>query len=127
MKTIEPVQVWYNGQEINATVLNAYANNVELNVSASFYYTLYSVNEQNFIYQVNSGVLKMEGQAYQDWDQDTFAWDWVAAQLNLTITGEYVPAPFPPIPPITPTTTVAPTTTTTTEPATTTTESTPIA
>ena len=128
MKTIEPVQVWYNGQEINATVLNAYANNVELNVSASFYYTLYSVNEQNFIYQVNSGVLKMEGQAYQDWDQDIFAWDWVAAQLNLTITGEYVPAPFPPIPPITPTTTVAPTTTTTTEPATTTTtESTPIA
>lgn len=130
MKTIEPVQVWYNGQEINATVLNAYANNVELNVSASFYYTLYSINENNYIYQVNSGSLKMEGQAYQDWDQDTFAWDWIAAQLNLTITGEYVPAPFPPFPPITPTTTTAaPTTTTTTEPATTTTttESAPIA
>jgi hypothetical protein len=51
MKTIEPVQVWYNGQELNATVLNAYANNVELNVSASFYYTLYSVNESNYINQ----------------------------------------------------------------------------
>jgi hypothetical protein len=129
MKTIEPVQVWYNGQEVNATVLNAYASNVELNVSASFYYTLYSVNEYNKdIYQVNGGVLKMEGQAYQDWDQDVFAWDWVAAQLNLTITGEYVPVPFPPIPPFT-TTTTSPTTTTTTEAptTTTTTESTPIA
>ena len=94
-------------------------------------YTLYSVNESNYINQVNSGVLKMEGQAYQDWDQDTFAWDWVAAQLNLTITGEYIPPAPPsptPFPPITPTTTVAPTTTTTTEAATTTTtESTPIA
>jgi hypothetical protein len=129
MKTIEPVQVWYNGQEVNATVLNAYATNVELNLSASFYYTLYSINEYNYIYQVNGGILKMEGQAYQDWDQDTFAWDWVAAQLNLTITGEYVPPmPIPPLPPtpIIPTTTVAPTTTTTTE-APTTTESTPIA
>jgi hypothetical protein len=128
MKTIEPVQVWYNGQEVNATVLNAYASNVELNVSASFYYTLYSINEYNYINQVNSGVLKMQGQAYQDWDQDAFAWDWVAAQLNLTITGEYVP-PFPPMPipptPIIPTTT---STTTTVAPTTsTTTESTPIA
>jgi hypothetical protein len=128
MKTIEPVQVWYNGQEVNATVLNAYATNVELNVSASFYYTLYSVNQYNTIYQVNGGVLKMEGQAYQDWDQDTFAWDWVAAQLNLTITGEYIP-PIPPTPfPTTPTTTASPTTTTTEAPTTTTTtESTPIA
>lgn len=129
MKTIEPVQVWYNGQEVNATVLNAYASNVELNVSASFYYTLYVIVNEYNISQVNSGVLKMEGQAYQDWDQDVFAWDWVAAQLNLTITGEYIPTPYPPMPPIPfTTTTVAPTTTTTTEAvATTTTESTPIA
>jgi hypothetical protein len=125
MKTIEPVQVWYNGQEVNATVLNAYASNVELNVSASFYYTLYVV-VNNYINQVNSGVLKMEGQAYQDWDQDTFAWDWVAAQLNLTITGEYVP-PFPPMPIPFTTTTLAPTTTTIAPTTTTTTESTPIA
>jgi hypothetical protein len=127
MKTIEPVQVWYNGQEVNATVLNAYASNVELNVSASFYYTLYVIVNEYNISQVNSGILKMEGQAYQDWDQDAFAWDWVAAQLNLTITGEYIPTPYPPMPPIFTTTTLAPTTTTIAPTTTTTTESTPIA
>lgn len=110
MKTIEPVQVWYNGQELNATVLNAYAMDVQLNVSANFYYILYTVNEYNYLNQVNSGMLKMEGQAYQDWDQDSFAWDWVASELNLTITGEYIP-PIPPFPP----TPIIPTTTTTTE------------
>lgn len=109
MKTIEPVQVWYNGQEVNATVLNAYATDVQLNVSANFYYILYTVNEYNYINQVNSGMLKMDGKDYQDWDQDSFAWDWVAAKLNLTITGEYIP------PPPTPPTPFPTTTTTTTE------------
>jgi hypothetical protein len=116
MKTIEPVQVWYNGQEVNATVLNAYASDVQLNVSANFYYTLFIVNEYNYINQVNSGMLIMDGQAYQDWDQDSFAWDWVASKLNLTITGEYVPN-IPPSPtpiPVRTTTTEAPATTTTT-------------
>jgi hypothetical protein len=117
MKTIEPVQVWYNGQEVNATVLNAYATDVQLNVSANFYYTLsVLVNEYNYPNQVNGGMLKMEGQAYQDWDQDTFAWDWVAAQLNLTITGDYIPptpTPYPPTPfPLTTTTTESTPTTT---------------
>jgi hypothetical protein len=112
MKTIEPVQVWYNGQEVNATVLNAYATNVDLNVSANFTYDLFIVNEYNYINQVNSGMLLMDGQAYQDWDQDSFAWDWIASKLNLTITGEYIPyvPPAPPSP-------VIPTTTTTAAPS----------
>lgn len=111
MKTIEPVQVWYNGQEVNATVLNAYAMDVQLNVSATFNYILFIVNEYGYVNQVNSGTLLMDGQAYQDWDQDSFAWDWVATKLNLTITGEYVP-PFPPtpVPPLVPTNTPPPTT-----------------
>jgi hypothetical protein len=109
MKTIEPVQVWYNGQEVNATVLNAYATDVQLNVSANFYYTLsVVVNEYNYPNQVNGGMLKMEGQAYQDWDQDTFAWDWVASQLNLTIIGDVTTTTT------STTTTEAPSTTTTT-------------
>jgi hypothetical protein len=33
----------------------------------------------------------MTGEAYQEWNQDEFAWEWVAEQLNLTITGDYVP------------------------------------
>jgi hypothetical protein len=32
----------------------------------------------------------MTGEAYEDWAQDSYAWDWVAEQLNLTITGDYI-------------------------------------
>lgn len=89
MKTIEPVKVWYNGKEVTATILNASASGVQLDVSASFNYELFIINEFGFLNQVNSGVLYMQGQDYQDWDQDSFAWDWIASQLNLTITGDY--------------------------------------
>ena len=33
----------------------------------------------------------MTGEAYTKWTQDAYAWDWIAEQLNLTITGDYVP------------------------------------
>ena len=39
----------------------------------------------------------MEGEAYTQWEVDTYAWDWIAEQLNLTITGDYV-TPAPPAP-----------------------------
>jgi hypothetical protein len=39
----------------------------------------------------------MTGEAYAQWEVDSYAWDWVAAELNLTITGDYVP-PVPPSP-----------------------------
>ena len=35
--------------------------------------------------------MALDGDDYQLWDEDGFAWDWVAGQLNLTITGDYVP------------------------------------
>ena len=43
----------------------------------------------------------MDTETYDQWELDSFAWDWVAQQLNLTITGEYVP-PVPPQPEPTP-------------------------
>jgi hypothetical protein len=44
----------------------------------------------------------MTGEAYVQWEVDSYAWDWVASELNLTITGDYVP-PVPPAPePVTP-------------------------
>lgn len=99
MKTIQPVQVWHNGQEVNATILNAFASGIQLDVSANFNYELLFINEHGYLNRVNSGLLNMQGQDYQDWDQDSFAWNWVASQLNLTITGDYVP----PVPAVTPT------------------------
>jgi hypothetical protein len=98
MKTIEPVAIWDNGQTVEATILNAYAVNVTLGTSATFYYQLLSETaEGNVGQQVAQGNLLMSGEAYQEWNQDEFAWEWVAEQLNLTITGDYVP-PVPPTP-----------------------------
>jgi len=98
MKTIEPVSIWDNGQVKEAEILNAYAVNVTLGSSATFAYGLSSKNDDGSIGQfVASGNLTMVGEAYAQWEVDSYAWDWVAQQLNLTITGDYIP-PVPPEP-----------------------------
>ena len=106
MKNITPISIWDNGQNKQADILNAFAVNVTLGISATFYYTL--SNEQE---QLAQGNLTMSGEAYTQWQEDSYAWDWVAQQLNLTITGDYVP-PVPPVPgpPVEPTTTTSTTT-----------------
>lgn len=96
MKTIEPVSIWDNGQVKEAKILNAYAVNVTLGTSATFYYSLSAENEDQTIgAQVAQGNLSMTGEDYAQWEVDAYAWDWVAQQLNLTITGDYIP-PVPP-------------------------------
>jgi hypothetical protein len=102
MKTIEPVSIWDNGQVLEAKILNAYAINVTLSTSATFYYSLLTENVDLSVgMQVAQGNLTMTGEAYAQWTVDSYAWDWVAEQLNLTITGDYVP-PVPPAPEPTP-------------------------
>lgn len=112
MKTIEAVPVWDNGVVQQAVILNSYAVNVTLNTSATFWYGLFAETVDGGLGQsVAQGNLSMTGEAYADWAQDSYAWDWIAEQLNLTITGEYVP----PVPTTTTsTTTEEPSTTTTT-------------
>jgi hypothetical protein len=102
MKTISPVAIWDNGQTVEATILNAYAVNVTLGTSATFYYQLLSQTAEGYVsQQVAQGNLSMTGEAYTQWEIDAYAWSWVAAQLNLTITGDYLP-PVPPSPEPTP-------------------------
>lgn len=102
MKTITPVTCWYNGQEYQANVLAASSGNDNLINEASFNYQLISVvDTENPYYQIYttlvSGNLTMSGEAYQNWQTNDYAYDWVAEKLNLTITGEFVP-PVPPAP-----------------------------
>jgi hypothetical protein len=92
MKTIQAVSIWDNGQILEAKILNTYAVNVTLGTSATFYYSLFSENTDGTQgLQVAQGNLSMTGEAYAQWEVDSYAWDWVASQLNLTITGDYVP------------------------------------
>ena len=111
MKTISPVSIWDNGQVLEAKILNAYCINDNLSTSGTFYYQLLSENVDLTVgQQLTQGNLTMTGDAYQAWQTNEYAYDWVAAQLNLTITGDYIP----PVPTTTSTTTVVPETTTTT-------------
>ena len=98
MKTISPVSIWDNGQVLEAKILNAYCINDNLSTSGTFYYQLLSENVDLTVgQQLTQGNLTMTGDAYQAWQTNEYAYDWVAAQLNLTITGDYVP-PVPPAP-----------------------------
>jgi hypothetical protein len=99
MKTIQSVSIWDNGQNLEAKILNAYAVNVSLGTSATFYYSLMTENEDGTQgIQVRQGNLSMTGAAYAQWEVDSYAWNWVAAELNLTITGDYVaPVPVEPV------------------------------
>jgi hypothetical protein len=102
MKTIEAVSIWDNGTTQTATILNAYAVNVTLNTSATFYYSLMSeTTEGNVGTQLAQGNLTMTGEAYTEWQADNYAWDWIAEQLNLVVTGDYV-APVIPEPTLEP-------------------------
>jgi hypothetical protein len=97
MKAIQPISIWDNGTVQEATVLNTYAINVQLNNSATFWWGLYSTVDGNIKNALSQGNLNMSSEQYEQWNKDDFAWDWVAGQLNLTITGDYVPPVFEPI------------------------------
>jgi hypothetical protein len=87
MKKIEPISIWDNGTNQNATILNAYCINDNLSTSAAFYYALLSNDKA----QLAQGNLTMSGEIYNAWETNDYAYNWIAEQLNLTIIGDYVP------------------------------------
>jgi hypothetical protein len=89
MKTIQPVVFPLNLG--TATILNAYCINDNLSTSASFYYTLLSDTQV----QLSQGNLVMIGDDYIAYETNQYAWDWIAKQIDVTITGEYVPPQTP--------------------------------
>jgi hypothetical protein len=95
MKTIQPISIWQNGSQQEAKILNAYAVNVSLGSSATFYYALLSENEDGSQGQrLADGNVTMSGEDYLTWTTDDIAWDFIAQTLSLVITGDYV-APQP--------------------------------
>ena len=84
MKQIQPVSIWFNGEVKQATILEASAIKLELGSWAKFQYSLIVEG----LGTVASGNLVMKGEEYQNWDQDSFAWDWIAQELNITIIGD---------------------------------------
>ena len=97
MKTIQPVTGWANGKPIQANLLYAFVASDNLVNSAIFSYSMYSENSDQTIGQLFSGgQLTMMGADYIAYQTNQYAWDWIANQLNLTITGDYVPPTLAP-------------------------------
>jgi hypothetical protein len=97
MKIITPIPMWENGEIQQATILNVFAENVQLNQSATLCWALYGTFNGNLGSTLSQGNLTMLGDDYQQWDADTFVWDWISEQLNLTILGDYVPPVIEPV------------------------------
>lgn len=88
MKKIESFKVWYNGQEIDASLFNLVVAGGILGRSAMFNYGLYSEIDNIPADLLQSGSLSMDGVDYENWgNDDEYAWDWAAQKLNLTIVG----------------------------------------
>jgi hypothetical protein len=86
MKKIKAIQIWDNGELIEATQFQLKAINVQLENSAIFYYTLSSENNS----MLREGNLTMDGKDYQNWQSDEYAWNWAATKLNLEILPEII-------------------------------------
>lgn len=88
MKTIQPIQMWFDGQTQEATILEVYPTGGQLNNSMTFYYAL--KNAQGA--RLADGNITIAGEDYQGWvDSDDYVFEFVAAQKNLVITGDVVP------------------------------------
>ena len=93
MKSIQSVSVWFNGEEKQATILNASIIADDMATSATFYYQLMesSLDADNnpVVGQgLASGNVSMSGEDYQNWDDSNEgAYTFIAGKLNLTIVG----------------------------------------
>jgi hypothetical protein len=89
MKQIQPVSIWYNGQLVNANIFMFYSINDNLSTSATFYYGLFSGTIDELGIKLAEGNLTMDGADYTNYssspDSNTFAFNWGATKLNLTI------------------------------------------
>jgi hypothetical protein len=80
MRNIQPITIWKDGENKQADSLELFAANDNLINSVVFYYALYSEG-QNLI----SGNLILSGTEYDLWQDNEYAWNWVATKLGLVL------------------------------------------
>lgn len=95
-KQISPVNVWVNGTSKEAQYLQVTGINDNYESSATNYWQMFTMNVdaegvESQGESVAQGNLTISGQDYINWgdqpamDINTWIYDWVATQLNLTI------------------------------------------
>jgi hypothetical protein len=88
---IQPVSIWANGQSKQASELDARIIYDDLATTATFYYELKEVSQDDEGNNVSGAALSvgnvsMDSQDYIDWDNSNEeAYVYIAGKLNLTI------------------------------------------
>jgi hypothetical protein len=85
LKVIQPVTVWFEGANRSAIYFSLIAQNDNLSNMANFQFYLYDMQ----MTLVNTGSLNMTGETYQNWDNNEYAYNWAAQELNITIISDY--------------------------------------
>jgi hypothetical protein len=85
MKTIESINIWYNGTTDSATIMNLTCINDNLFNSATFYYELKDIA---FVTIANGNLTMTLPDYATDWQTNDAAYLWAATKLNLVITGD---------------------------------------
>lgn len=85
MKQIQPIQIWVNGQQQTASLLNLIIINDNLLNSATFYWQLLDADAS----KLADGNLTMGEPQYDQWgtssDVNQWAYEWAATELNITL------------------------------------------
>lgn len=92
MKKIEPITIWYNGKQEIVDVLSLNTNYDNLQNEASFTFNLMQTNSpymSGSLLSLTSGNLIMNGETYDNWHENEYAYIWAAQQLNVVIIGDY--------------------------------------
>jgi hypothetical protein len=92
MRKIEPVQVWKNGEQLEASLLNAIIVNDNLESACTFYYQLLTGGDGTeampitYGQSVAEGNISLNGEEYLEWNgRNDYAYDYIAEKLNLTL------------------------------------------
>jgi hypothetical protein len=87
MVQISPIQIWVNGQNKTAQVLDARIINDDLATSCTFYWELKEEStEETQGQQLAQGNVSMSGTDYENWDNSNEeAYEYIAEKINVTL------------------------------------------
>jgi hypothetical protein len=86
MKNIQPIQIWKNGQQLTASVLDAIIINDNLSTSCTFYWMLKEDLDDEVGQTLADGNATMTGEYYDNWDgSNDYAFSYIASQINVKI------------------------------------------
>ena len=92
MKQIEKIQVWKNGEQLEASFLNAIIVNDNLESACTFYYQLLTGGDGTEAMPISvgqsvaEGNISLSGEDYLSWNgSNDYAFEYIAEKLNLTL------------------------------------------